>query len=158
MNQVAKVIVDVPAMQVDRPFDYVVPENLVGIALVGTRVSVPFGNRKVQGFVVELGEVEDVTKLKTIDSVMDVLPVLNEELLELGDFLAKETLAFRVSVYQAMLPAALRAKYEKYVVRLDTEDDELERLFEGYETLPFKELVGRNILKKRSKICAQWAS
>lgn len=151
MNQVAKVIVDVPAMQVDRPFDYVVPENLVGIALVGTRVSVPFGNRKVQGFVVELGEVEDVTKLKTIDSVMDVLPVLNEELLELGDFLAKETLAFRVSVYQAMLPAALRAKYEKYVVRLDTEDDELERLFEGYETLPFKELIGRNILKSVQK-------
>ncbi|WP_088809504.1 MULTISPECIES: primosomal protein N' [unclassified Listeria] len=151
MIQIAKVIVDVPAMQVDRPFDYVLPENLVDLVMVGTRVSVPFGNRKVQGFVVELGEAADVAKLKTIDSVMDVLPVLNEELLELGDWLAKETLAFRVSVYQAMLPAALRAKYEKYVVRLDTEDDELERLFEGYETLPFKELEARGILKSVQK-------
>ncbi len=151
MSQIAKVIVDVPAMQVDRPFDYVIPDNLVGLATVGTRVSVPFGNRKVQGFIVGTEDAMDVAKLKAIDSVMDVLPVLNEELLELGDWLAKETLAFRVSVYQAMLPAALRAKYEKYVVRLDTEDDELERLFEGHETLPFKELAGRGILKSVQK-------
>ncbi|WP_439444026.1 primosomal protein N' [Listeria aquatica] len=146
MNQVAKVIVDVPARQVDRPFDYLIPTELLEIVQVGTRVSVPFGNRKVQGFVVAIQGEADTDKLKTIDAAMDIVPVLNQELLELGDWIAAETLSFRVSVYQAMLPAALRAKYEKYFIRLDESDEELEVLFEGAETLDFKKAEQNELL------------
>ncbi|MBC1569215.1 primosomal protein N' [Listeria sp. FSL L7-1425] len=151
MIKIAKVIVDVPAMQVDRPFDYFIPEDLEELIRPGMRVSVPFGNRKIQGFVVALGEIEENPKLKGIDGVMDLAPVLNEELMELGDWLAEDTLSFRVSAYQAMLPAALRAKYEKYFLRLDEENEELEQLFEGYETLDWKVAEARGLLKQIGK-------
>ncbi|MBC1544675.1 primosomal protein N' [Listeria cossartiae] len=151
MIKIAKVIVDVPAMQVDRPFDYFIPEDLEELIRPGMRVSVPFGNRKIQGFVVALGETEENPKLKGIDGVMDLTPVLNEELMELGDWLAEDTLSFRVSAYQAMLPAALRAKYEKYFLRLDEENKELEQLFEGYETLDWKVAEARGLLKQIGK-------
>ncbi|PZF87721.1 primosomal protein N' [Listeria ivanovii] len=151
MTNIAKVIVDVPAMQVDRPFDYFIPEDLEELIRPGMRVSVPFGNRKIQGFVIGLGETEENPKLKGIDGVMDLVPVLNEELMELGDWLAEDTLSFRVSAYQAMLPAALRAKYEKYFLRLDEENTELEQLFEGYETLDWKVAEARNLLKPLGK-------
>ncbi|MBC2185999.1 primosomal protein N' [Listeria sp. FSL L7-0253] len=151
MIKIAKVIVDVPAMQVDRPFDYFIPEDLEELIRPGMRVSVPFGNRKIQGFVVALGETEENPKLKGIDGVMDLAPVLNEELMELGDWLAEDTLSFRVSAYQAMLPAALRAKYEKYFLRLDEENKELEQLFEGYETLDWKVAEARGLLKQIGK-------
>ncbi|MBF2363908.1 primosomal protein N' [Listeria marthii] len=151
MINIAKVIVDVPAMQVDRPFDYFIPEDLEELIRPGMRVSVPFGNRKIQGFVIALGETEENPKLKGIDGVMDLAPVLNEELMELGDWLAEDTLSFRVSAYQAMLPAALRAKYEKYFLRLDEENEELEQLFEGYETLDWKVAEARGLLKQMGK-------
>ncbi|EAC2130606.1 Primosomal protein N' [Listeria monocytogenes] len=151
MINIAKVIVDVPAMQVDRPFDYYIPEDLEELIRPGMRVSVPFGNRKIQGIVIALGETEENPKLKGIDGVMDLAPVLNEELMELGDWLAEDTLSFRVSAYQAMLPAALRAKYEKYFLRLDEENEELEQLFEGYETLDWKVAEARGLLKQIGK-------
>lgn len=151
MINIAKVIVDVPAMQVDRPFDYFIPEDLEELIRPGMRVSVPFGNRKIQGFVTSLDETEENPKLKVIDGVMDLAPVLNEELMELGDWLAEDTLSFRVSAYQAMLPAALRAKYEKYFLRLDDENEELEQLFEGYETLDWKVAEARGLLKQIGK-------
>lgn len=151
MINIAKVIVDVPAMQVDRPFDYFIPEDLEELIRPGMRVSVPFGNRKIQGFVTSLDKTEENPKLKGIDGVMDLAPVLNEELMELGDWLAEDTLSFRVSAYQAMLPAALRAKYEKYFLRLDDENEELEQLFEGYETLDWKVAEARGLLKQIGK-------
>ncbi|EUJ33464.1 primosome assembly protein PriA [Listeria floridensis FSL S10-1187] len=151
MNRIAKVIVDVPARQVDRPFDYLIPTELLDIIQVGTRVSVPFGNRKVQGFVVAIQAEADTDKLKEIDSAMDILPVLNQELLELGDWIASDTLSFRVSVYQAMLPPALRAKYEKYFIRLNDSDEELERLFGGYGTLDFKKAEQVGLLPQFKK-------
>lgn len=52
--EIAKVIVDVPVKQTDRPFDYLVPESMREWIEIGSRVGVPFGHRTVQGFVVDL--------------------------------------------------------------------------------------------------------
>jgi primosomal protein N' len=48
---VAQVIVDV---SVDRAFDYRIPDDLRDQVRVGTRVSVPFGHRNTQGYVIEI--------------------------------------------------------------------------------------------------------
>ena len=50
---IAQVIVDVAAKQTDRIFEYQVPEQIADLT-TGSRVVVPFGRRKVQGFVVGL--------------------------------------------------------------------------------------------------------
>lgn len=113
--KIAKVIVDVPANQIDRYFDYLVPEEWVEEDFLqpGMRVVVPFGPRKIQGFLMEISEHTDVKKLKRIDSVLDITPVLTPELLELGIWLRETTLCFLITAYQAMLPAAMKVKYEK---------------------------------------------
>ena len=112
---IAEVIVDVPAQQTDRPFDYRVPEKWAGMIQEGMRVTVPFGPRKLLGFVVKLKESSDFKSLKNISGLLDMEPALNEELLELGHWLADETMCFKISAFQAMLPAAMKAKYEKQI-------------------------------------------
>ena len=112
---IAEVIVDVPAQQTDRPFDYRVPEKWSGMIQEGMRVTVPFGPRKLLGFVVKLKESSEFKSLKNISGLLDMEPALNEELLELGHWLADETMCFKISAFQAMLPAAMKAKYEKQI-------------------------------------------
>lgn len=110
---IACVIVDVPAKQTDRPFDYKVPDSLQGIIKEGMRVVVPFGPRKIQGFVVGFKNESTFKNLKEVEEVLDIVPVLNDELLSLSKWLSDETLCFRISAMQVMLPAAMKAKYEK---------------------------------------------
>ena len=88
--QIAKVIVDVPLMQTDKPYSYAVPKEFSTMLEIGMRVHVPFGkaNRLIQGIVVELAE-ETTTELKEIVEVLDFTPVLNEEPLWLAEELRK---------------------------------------------------------------------
>ena len=98
--KVAAVIVDVPSRQTDRPFDYAIPEKWEDVLQPGMRVTVPFGPRRLQGFVVEIKSHSDVKTLKPIEEVLDVAPVLNEELLQLGKYLTETTLCFAISAYK----------------------------------------------------------
>ncbi|RXI98061.1 primosomal protein N' [Anaerobacillus alkaliphilus] len=113
---IVQVVVDVPTGGTDRLFDYKVPTHLQGMVESGMRVIVPFGPRKVQGFVIHTSNESDLAKLKEIDEVLDVTPVLTNELLELGDWLTTNALCFKITAYQSMLPAALKAKYKKEVM------------------------------------------
>ena len=81
----AKVIVDVPAKQTNRAFDYELPASLSKWVEVGSRVGVPFGPRVLQGFVVELQEETqvDAKRIKPIQNVLDLVPPLTSELVSL---------------------------------------------------------------------------
>lgn len=108
-----KVIVDIPAAQVNRPFDYQVPEAYQDSLQLGMRVQVPFGNRQLLGFVVGIHHTSDFKgTLKPITAVLDYESFINEELLDLSEHLAQTLHAFRINVLQAMLPAMLKVKYQ----------------------------------------------
>lgn len=108
-----KVIVDIPAAQVNRPFDYQVPEVYQDSLQLGMRVQVPFGNRQLLGFVVGIHHTSDFKgALKPITTVLDYESFINEELLDLSEHLAQTLHAFRINVLQAMLPAMLKVKYQ----------------------------------------------
>src|SRR5690625_2891862 len=81
------------------------------------RVVIPFGPRKITGFVVAKTTTSEAKQLKEIIDVLDLTPVLTEELLALGRWLAEETLCLYITAYQAMLPHVLKAKYDKEIVR-----------------------------------------
>lgn len=112
--QIAKVIVDVPLMQTDKPYSYAVPKEFSTMLEVGMRVHVPFGkaNRLIQGIVVELAE-ETTTELKEIAEVLDFTPVLNEEQLWLAEELRKSVFSYKISILKAMLPGFLNSSYDK---------------------------------------------
>ncbi|OAK72600.1 primosomal protein N' [Lederbergia galactosidilytica] len=146
---IAEVIVDVPALGTDKVFDYVIPEKWLNIVEPGMRVAVPFGPRLIQGFVMEVKRESSLKKLKEIKELLDLTPVLNKELLGLGQWIANETLSFKISAFHAMLPAAMKAKYEKYIRRTKLETDpELESLFLSQEKIAWKEAENREILPK----------
>ncbi|MGN7763643.1 primosomal protein N' [Paenibacillus sp. 22594] len=123
--EIAKVIVDVPVRSTDRPFDYLIPDSLKLWIEVGSRVAVPFGHRTVQGFVVSLesGEIGVVSGLKPIQEVLDLLPPLSPELVELGDWMSQRYACRRISALQAMLPTALKGKAERLITLGDAAED-----------------------------------
>ena len=108
---IAGVLVEITNKNVDKIFDYVVPDNLVPFIKVGIRVSVPFGKMTLEGFVLEIKNLNDTDReLRSIIDVVDSDVVLSSELLELGMVMQKKTLASLISCYQVMLPKALKAK------------------------------------------------
>lgn len=113
---IAKVLVDVKTNQTNRLFDYRVPSDYEPFIERGMRVIVPFGARKIQGFVIDFTDTSEFSRLKSISDVLDYEPVLTPELLALGKQVAEETLCFLVTAYQAMLPTALKVKVKKEVV------------------------------------------
>ncbi|MFS0727762.1 primosomal protein N' [Paenibacillus sp. 1P07SE] len=127
---IARVIVDVPSRQTDRPFDYRVPEQLGGWIAVGSRVGVPFGGRTLQGFVVELAEDAAVagSRLKDIAELLDPLPPLSPDLIELARWISIKYCCTWTAALQAMIPAALKGKAERYV-SLGTAPEDAEGLW-----------------------------
>ena len=109
----ANVIIEYGNKAVDREFTYVIPSKYLDIIKIGHRVRVPFNNRLIEGFVLGItNEYKGDYELKEIDSLCDLEPVLNEEMLYLGDEIQKEILCSKISIYQAMLPKALKAKHD----------------------------------------------
>ena len=142
---IAAVIVDVPAKQTDREFDYKIPDKWLGLIQPGMRVIVPFGPRMVQGFVTGLKDKSEFEKLRYIKEPMDLEPVLNSELLQLGDWLTWKAMCFKISALQAMLPSAMKAKYEKVLKVAEDKrkllDPEVQRFLANYDSISWKDVI-----------------
>src|SRR5271165_7652677 len=95
----------------DMAFTYRVPADATPVA--GGRVLVPFRQRRMTGIVVELHDRQPTVKTKTILSVLDVSPVLDEQLLRLGRWIADYYLAPLGEVFRTMLP--LNAEFKRGV-------------------------------------------
>jgi primosomal protein N' (replication factor Y) len=79
---IARVLVDSPLPQLDRLFDYRVPEELREAAVPGVRVRVPLrsAGRVADGYLVELVESGDYTGvLSDLESVVSPIRVLTPE-------------------------------------------------------------------------------
>ncbi len=144
MARYAQVIVDVPAMQTNRPYTYELPQELQDQAQVGMRVIVPFGKgeRQIQGFIVGLTDKYELAIApKQVTSLMDLAPVLNNEALQLADWLAQKTFSFKIRCLQVMLPNAMRASYSKSLRLLSEGElpEELNSLFAGRSEIEFDE-------------------
>lgn len=103
------VLVELSNKNIDKIFDYSVPDNLKDKIKVGIRVKVPFGKMELEGFVIEIKNSSGIS-VKDILDVVDDEVILNEELLELGKKIQEDTLSTLISCYQIMLPKALKAK------------------------------------------------
>lgn len=108
---IAKVLVEINNINVDKTFDYIVPFEYIENIKIGMRVKVPFASRELEGFVLDLvNSTDDNYELKEIISIVDEKPILNNELLHLGQFMSKKYFSTLISCYQTMLPKALKAQ------------------------------------------------
>ncbi|PLR94389.1 primosomal protein N' [Bacillus halotolerans] len=151
----AEVIVDVSTKNIDRPFDYKIPDHLKGMIKTGMRVIVPFGPRKIQGFVTAVKDTSDLSgkSVKEVEDLLDLTPVLTEELMNLSSWLSDKTLSFKITALQAMLPAALKAKYEKELKIAEGADipPQVERLFSETKSLLYSDIPDHDTLKSIQK-------
>lgn len=152
---VVGVLVQLSSQNIDKIFDYIVPNDLESSIKVGIRVLVPFGRQTLEGFVLEIKDNSD-RDLKEIYSILDRDIVLNDELLLLGKQIQKSTLSTLISAYQVMLPKALKAKagvlvskkyqtfYEltdKNYLASSSAQEKILKLFSDKKTISRKELL-----------------
>ena len=79
-DAVARLMVDVPLVHLDRPFDYLVPAELDEAVVPGVRVRVRFAGRLVDGFVLDRGPSSDHDgRLAFLDRVVGREPALTLE-------------------------------------------------------------------------------
>lgn len=106
----ARVAINSPLPQLDRLFDYQIPEGLV--VEPGVRVIVPFGKTQKEGFVVELSATTDWTgKVSSIAEVISPLPVLTSTIYQLVREVANRQGSSFGDVVSAAVPVrAVRAE------------------------------------------------
>ncbi|KAA9110576.1 primosomal protein N' [Microbacterium rhizomatis] len=85
--RVARVLIDSPLPQLDRLFDYAIPDHLLPDARPGVRVRVPLrsAGRMVDGYLVELAEAQESPRpLSELDAVVSPVVVLTPGLYALA--------------------------------------------------------------------------
>ena len=149
------VLVELKIKGIDQTFTYLVPDNLKDKIKIGIRVLVPFGRQQLEGFIVNINNKELDYKLKEIIDIIDLEPVLTNEMLELGKYISNKTLCNLISAYQTMLPRALKAKKglninKKYLTYLKLNQDYIpknDKQKEIIELLKEKEQLKSDIMK-----------
>lgn len=107
---VAQVLVGIKTSHIDQTFSYKIPDFIIDKIKIGSRVLVPFGKQKLEGFVIDILDQIDVDyDLKEIIELIDLKPVLSSELLKLGKWMQGKTLCTLVTAYQTMLPNFMKA-------------------------------------------------
>ena len=127
MQKLIQVYIEHKQLKLNQAYTYLAPFSCE----IGMRVEVKFNNQTCVGFVVHT-ELYDQSKIdefehngieiKEVVRVIDQEPVLNQELIDLGFWMAEETLSPVISCFQVMLPKVKRisssyqdAQVEKWV-------------------------------------------
>ena len=106
---IAKVAVSAATYWIDRPYDYLIPEELHEKVLPGMRVYVPFsrGNRRVEGIVLAVTDGSKYEALKPVLAVLDEHPVLTDEQIRLALFMRERFFCTVYDAVKAILPTGL---------------------------------------------------
>ena len=109
MTKFANVIIDLSAEALDRLFSYSVPEGME--LCPGYQVQLPFGARRMEGFVVSLSDSCDLPpeKVKSIIAPAQDYPVILPELMELAHWMHSRYLCNLVDALRLMIPSELRS-------------------------------------------------
>ena len=105
-RRIARVLLDSPLPQLDRLFDYALPDEL-GVVPVGVRVRVPLrtAGRVVDGFVVELDTEHDGDRpLSEVESVVSSTSVLPDRLYRLARRVADRAAGSASDVLRLVVP------------------------------------------------------
>ena len=121
--KLAHVFIEHSTMHLDRTFSY----GCDGFTVCrGMRVVVPFGAKEIVGFVERVEEISAQEaaaydfEIKRIIRVLDEEPLLNEELFELANMMAKRYIVPRITCFQCILPAKLKPRSTAKCRKLET--------------------------------------
>lgn len=100
-------------LPMDKTFHYLVPEQLVELALPGKRVFVPFGGRKMTGYILAVVPSSDFKKLKNILEVLDEEPLWTGNELEFFRWVSSYYMHPLGETLKTALPAGINIQSSK---------------------------------------------
>ena len=128
MKLYAEVIINSEALEIDRPFTYKVPEEFNNEIKIGQIVKVPFGkgNKTSEGFILNLKNDDNIKfKTKNIAAILVKDPVIDEDDINLIEFLREKTLCKYIDAFRLLIPVGImkgaKSKKKKVIV-LKNED------------------------------------
>ena len=95
---------DIPVPGVDRVFHYRVPDPLAPRVRVGQRVLVPFGGRRVEGYVVGFAVETPVQELKPLIGIQAEAPFFDGAGVALAEWISEQWLCLRVEALRCLAP------------------------------------------------------
>ncbi|MGB8888089.1 MAG: primosomal protein N' [Candidatus Korobacteraceae bacterium] len=135
MPQFCDVALPVP---LDATFTYRIPENSPA-PCIGGRVIVPFREKRLSGIVTELHDREPKFTTRRLSQVLDSIPVLTPELMQLGRWIAQYYIAPVGEVFRSMLP--LSAEFRRVIGYRITE--------KGIEALHAASTIGSSLRSRQ---------
>ena len=129
MKKYAQVIVNIPAAEVDKVYDYLVPPDRENEYKIGHVIQVPFGSRRVIGFIIGFSENTDVSseKIKQLDKKILKDRVFDKKMLDLFKWMAYNYNSYLSQVIKTALPAGIiqgrvSVKKKKFICLNESED------------------------------------
>lgn len=128
----ADVIIDISHEKVDRPFQYIIPQELSDTVYPGVRVHVPFGSgdRDKTGYVIDLSDEPNypVDKLKTITAVDDKGITAEGSQIQIAYWLKRQYGSTMIAALKTVLPVKQKLKQleKKKVTRCLTPEELLQ--------------------------------
>lgn len=106
---VARIAVSRAIYAIDRPYDYLIPEELRETLRPGMRVIVPFGsgNRSCDGLILSIGSSQEDKPLKSVLAQLDEQPILDEEGIRLALWMRERCFCTVYDAVKIMLPTGL---------------------------------------------------
>lgn len=127
----AEVIIDISHSNVDRVFEYKIPEAHASKMKVGARILVPFGNNRtpVEGYIIAIKDKAHfpLEKIKEAIEPLDEIPAIILNLVQLAIWMKKKYHCLLVDGLRVMIPSQMRgqqvhAKKIKFIRLLVTEN------------------------------------
>ena len=144
MAKYANIIVDISHEKLDKTFQYLIPQELSEEVRVGVLVDIPFGNRSITGYVVELtDEAEfDVSRLRPISGVKKGSVPIESQLIALAGWMRKNYGGTMNQALKTVIPIKQKTKaIERKILKLIISREEAIHTLALYETKHFKAKV-----------------
>ncbi len=165
----ADVIVDISSGQLDKTYQYSIPERLASQAVVGAPVHIPFGKSWRKGYIIGLSEEAkiEVSRIRPIAAVEKEGKVIASQMIELAAFIRENFGATMNDALHTVLPVKRAVRpVEKKSIRLIADDTVLDNAISaaskrGYAAkerllceLKEKKVLSWNIATKKLNVSA----
>lgn len=134
----ANIIIDISYDKLDRPFQYIIPDDMLVDVVPGVQVLIPFGkaNRLISGYVIEITDKAeyDVTKLKYIDSIVSDSIQVESRLIKIAAWMRDNYGGTMNQAIKTVIPVKTEIKHkEERYVRLIIDSQKQEELLAMFE-------------------------
>ena len=111
----ADIVIEVSNNKLEETYTYFISNSLFDKITIGCIVLIPFSNRVIEGFVINIHNNKPIYKLKEIISIVENKLVLNEELISISKYISDTYYNRLIDSIQLMLPTGYKAKIKSSI-------------------------------------------